>query len=133
VQLPAGDVIDLYYSGMSGMAISGVSDSFGNSLSSNASLPVIVTFDQTGELESLYYNGTKHSITGPLYFLVGKRDKLASLQTDTSNDNLTDMENLWVAINPQTGLVTTAEVASSASSVQGSRAFATSAQSMGGR
>jgi len=130
VQLPAGDVVDLNYSGMSGLNFG----MFGSPTSGNSTQPIIVMFDRSGAVDSLYLNGAKQAISGPLYFLVGKRDELASLSLPpgVTQDNLNDLENVWVAVNPQTGLVTTAEVASGGS-VSASRAFATSAQSMGGK
>jgi prepilin-type N-terminal cleavage/methylation domain-containing protein len=148
VQLPGGAVLDLYTSGMTTNGI------FGDSASS-LDKPILVMFDKTGALESLYWDGDRLAITGPLYFLIGKRSKLPHVtyskndpvETQAEKHNFRDLENIWVSINPQTGLVTTAENSSvndnglSATTEAAlltealpiSRAFATSAQSMGGR
>jgi prepilin-type N-terminal cleavage/methylation domain-containing protein len=127
VQLPAGAILDLYWSGM------GSTGSFSTPSTTEAKSPIIVTFDRTGSLDSYYIGGIKQSITGPLYFLVGKREKAVGIETDTTKQNWTDLENIWVAINP-TGTITTAELAAATPpSVAGSRVYAQAAQTMGGR
>jgi hypothetical protein len=95
--------------------------------------PILVTFDRTGTLDGLYVGGVKQSVTGPLYFLVGKREKVVGIQTDPTQYNWLDLENIWVAINP-TGAITTAEVAGdNPPSIASSRKYAKAAQTMGGR
>jgi hypothetical protein len=166
-QLPAGAVVDLEMSGQNVLSghmyelISGLTQAAfrdatttadGNA---NKSLPIIVTFDRTGALEFLYLRG-KASGAGPgpstvqlqqiqlldaIHFLVGKREKLASIVPAAEQPaglNWQDQENLWVSINPQTGVVTSAEVAnelsgSPAADLKTSRRYATAAQNTGGR
>jgi prepilin-type N-terminal cleavage/methylation domain-containing protein len=137
VQLPSGAVVDLFYSGMGGSYLLYQAPQSppitANQFISDAH-PVIATFDRTGALEYLYVNGQQTQITHPLYFLIGKREKLASVETDPTKQNSADLENIWVSINPQSGLVSTAEVASgSGFGISASRALATSAQAMGGK
>jgi prepilin-type N-terminal cleavage/methylation domain-containing protein len=173
VQMPAGAVIDLVYSGIGAQQLYQAPPTvssqtlnetqFRDSQTStpdgkaNRSLPIIVTFNKQGGLDSLYMRGPLVSgkvqiypikLTEPIHFLVGKRNKLpaptgtydatAAQDVQAETYNFKDMENIWVSINPQTGLVTTAEVASSSGSnltahLTASRTFATSAQTMGGR
>lgn len=119
----------------------------------NQRLPIIVTFDKTGALDNLYIRGpgvppasgggSKRvelqaiRLTSPIHFLIGKRDKLGTLTSNSAEQNWTDLENIWVSLNPQTGLVTTAEVAaiptSSTTQLHDARAYAQAAQTMGGR
>lgn len=119
----------------------------------NQRLPIIVTFDKTGALENLYIRGPAAPsasggpkrvelqairLTTPIHFLVGKREKSYSLNsTNVAGQNWTDLENIWVSLNPQTGLVTTAEVAAipsgSTTPLHDTRVYAQAAQTMGGR
>jgi len=136
VQLPAGAAIDLAFSGIG-------TDNFYN-VSASDNKPIVFTFNKSGGLDSITFAGTTSSVTAPLYFLIGKRGKLpppSGSFDGTADDkyNFLDSENIWIAINPQTGLITTAEAAQGSTSnminqrVVESRAFATSAQTMGGR
>jgi len=124
ISLPGSAVVDLYFSGM-GSTLGEIGTDKN---------PVLVIFSRTGALESVYENGIRQDVTGPLYFLIGKRDKLQSLGGSPTDHNWADSENIWVSINPQTGLVTTAEVAATTSpSLPASRKYAQAAQTMGGR
>ncbi len=67
-------------------------------------------------------------MTSPVYLMIGKREKLFqkdsssgkydaayyspadNASTQAEKHNFRDLENLWIAINPQSGLATTAEV-----------------------
>jgi len=119
----------------------------------NQRLPIIVTFDKTGAPENLYIRGPAAPsanggpkrvelqairLTSPIHFLIGKREKSYSLtSSNLAGQNWTDLENIWVSLNPQTGLVTTAEVAAiptgSATPLHDARIYAQAAQTMGGR
>jgi prepilin-type N-terminal cleavage/methylation domain-containing protein len=154
VQLPAGAVVDLPSSGIAGgqlFTTAGItqqqfSDTTSSPNGKGNRLPIIVTFDRTGALEYLYVRGPvtagqvqlqRVKLTDPVYFLIGKREKLATLTSNPAEQNLTDLENIWVSLNPQTGLVTTAEVAAiptgSTTPLHDARAYAQAAQTMGGR
>jgi prepilin-type N-terminal cleavage/methylation domain-containing protein len=146
--------------------------------------PIIFMFSASGALDKLYfgwqsYNGASprltigpYPITGPLHFLIGKREKAfqptgssnfasyydqtATADIQSEKQNFRDLENIWVSINPQSGLVTSAEVANVddaaafaecqtklgtaptanqalAYAVSYARQFAQSAQTMGGK
>lgn len=137
---------------------------------------VVFIFKSSGELDSLCFNitqptswnGTRQTtapvaLTSPLYLMIGKREKLfqkvganydptyydisENAAKQAEKHNFRDLENLWVCINPQSGLTTTAEVADIVDSaitgstthevlqnaVVGSRKFSQSAQATGGR
>ncbi len=126
LQLPTGTVIDL--------AASGVGNT--TNFTPTGGMSVRIMFSPNGSVDKVYRDGGPENVTDPIFLLIGKRENIL----DTSNPNWSDFTNLWIAINPQTGLVTTAEVApqdptdgSTADDFEDSRDFARQAQSMGGR
>ncbi|MCX7424441.1 MAG: prepilin-type N-terminal cleavage/methylation domain-containing protein [Planctomycetia bacterium] len=146
VELPTDTVVDLDASGTNenpGL--------FGTGAGS-----VIVMFSPSGNVSEYYYTnyaGTRESraLTEPMFFLVGKESQLgegpaAALEANEEKlENWRILTNLWVAINPQSGLVSVAENAAtpnwlasfaSATAAQGideARTFAKQARNMGGR
>jgi prepilin-type N-terminal cleavage/methylation domain-containing protein len=131
VSLPSGAVIDTHFSGMGNTG-------FVAAFSSNGPEPIELIFDKSGAVESVYFGGTKYAVTAPLYFLIGKREKAFTLNaTNPAEQNWTDPDNIWVSVNPHTGVASATEVASGSSgppsSLSQSRAFAISAQAMGGK
>ncbi|MCC7087006.1 MAG: prepilin-type N-terminal cleavage/methylation domain-containing protein [Pirellulales bacterium] len=170
LQMPGNTAVDLLSSGVGLLpfyqldsSIAAVNQFVINDLSTNDGIlnrqPIIITFKPTGSLDKLYMRGNQFILSDPLYLLVGKREKIAAAgsspsysaaddrETQTDKHNFRDLENIWVAVNPQSGLVTTAEVAEFPdASITGandteklinalnrSRQLATSAQTMGGR
>ncbi len=133
LQLPAGAVIDLYGSGIYG----GVGIDPGT-----WEHTVMILFAANGSVDRIYAPGVPPGVlypTAPIFLLVGKRDRVgkAGVGTPTSANepdwaNWQDLNNLWVVINPQTGLVTSGEVASGGD-VNAARGLARDAQSMGGK
>lgn len=109
IGLPQGAVVDLEYSGdeTSGFALGG---------------DVTVVFAPSGEV--LYVEDVEGQFvpTEPLYFLVGRWDRISALGcgedengewvtfTEDGLWNYEDGSNFWVSINPRTGLVSTNEV-----------------------
>jgi hypothetical protein len=98
LQLPAATVVDLTYSGYGATTI-GATD-------------MSIMFAPNGSVDSV--NGA--SVTQPIFLLVGKRERLLNTAVVGNTDQATlvnyqDLSNLWVVINPQTGLITTGEVA----------------------
>jgi prepilin-type N-terminal cleavage/methylation domain-containing protein len=169
LQLPNGTVIDLFHSGVGtsyfGTAVNGSGVKFTKDRG-----PMGFTFSPSGALEKLHFIGMTQQLTQPVYLLVGKRERIATdtsststypptfdpqyasadpRETQTEKHNFRDLENLWVCVNPQTGLVTTAEMhefvdtdpsivspielIQRQNAVNASRQSATSAQTMGGR
>jgi type II secretion system protein H len=168
VTLPAGAMVDLGFSGIGNgtefgiatpgnpatkyaqqnpSAVTGVPNVAG------AAKPVLVMFGPSGKLASVHYAhrpatssqpvfvGVK-SIT-PVYLLVGQPPNAGT----TAPPNFMNQENIWVAVNSQSGLITTGEVAIGSdlfaagaltysdfqNAIVASRAFARSQQNMGGR
>jgi prepilin-type N-terminal cleavage/methylation domain-containing protein len=112
---PAADVtkfaaVDLRYSGI-GNTTWGVS----------GTIPVAITFDRNGGLDSLMYLGSPASWvtpTSPLYLLI------ASLPDIQSDQSLQSQTSRWLAINPSTGRVTVAANVVSGTDVNAARANA---------
>ena len=107
---------------------------------------MVILFGPSGSIYQVWVAGTGAGgggsalISQPIFLLVGKRERMlnvTAVSPQTADNrplwvNWQDLENLWVVINPQTGLVTTGEVAPG-TSVDLARRLALDAQSMGGR
>jgi prepilin-type N-terminal cleavage/methylation domain-containing protein len=125
LQLPAGAVVDL--------GSSGVGDNSG------WSADVTIMFSPTGAIDTV--NGSR--VTDPIYLLIGKRGLVnntfvAGNTNQTTLTNAQDLNNLWVAINSQTGMIETEPVAVSsattaAAAIVQSRSLAKQGQGMGGK
>jgi len=133
LQLPMRTVVDLAASGIHPGETTPTAAAPGTSLLGAG--PVSILFSGNGSLDRIdakQGDGAAHPLAGPLvfpvYLLVGRRDKVG----DAANPNWADFNNIWVALNPQTGMVTTAPVAST-TSVDDSRELARKAYSVGGR
>ena len=109
LQLPAASIVDLNASSVDG-----------GPLFSTSTTDVKITFSPNGSVDRVYINDVPVSASQPIFLLIGKYEQLGN--------NEQDLTNFWVAINPQTGLVTTDMVASG-----DSRQFARDAQGMGGK
>jgi type II secretory pathway pseudopilin PulG len=108
--LPAGAVVDLDGSGV---------DTATQMFSAGGG-DVAIVFAPNGAVDRVYAGGASSAVTQPIFLLVGKRERMP-LQTpvpgtaaSNSDDQATwpnwrDLTNLWVMINPQTGLVSTGE------------------------
>jgi prepilin-type N-terminal cleavage/methylation domain-containing protein len=117
LQLPAGSVVDLDFSGTEPKSPVSVSPPVG-------SYYVAVMFSSAGAIDSFYENNTRFGVSGPIYLLVGSRsrvrDFVAQPITTVPNKkylptnlnelpNWAELSSLWVMINYQTGLVSTDE------------------------
>ncbi len=116
LQLPTGAVIDLQFSGQG-------SESFGS-----GSGAVYIMFSPHGAIDRVYSDTINRRVIRPIHLLIGKREKIP---TAAGDENWRDFHNIWVSLNPQSGLVTTSEVAS-AESLDESRALAVDAAGNGG-
>jgi len=126
LQLPLRAVIDMEFSGTDE-----------HSIGAQTNLPVYIMFSPNGSLERVYHHGKMHPGIEPIFLLVGKQERvpLAHNGPSPAEDGLynwQDLKNLWVTLNPQTGLVTTTEVAKGSDPFE-SRGIAREGQSMGGR
>jgi type II secretion system protein H len=165
VTLPVGAIVDLGFSGVgNGMEfavpLAGATASANTPSAAATGIPhrpVLVMFGPSGNLDSVYFGHRPRTLSTPqfepykpltaVYLLIGQQtgDNAAAVP------NYMNQENVWVAVNPQSGLVTTSEVAigtDEATAVanmdwtdpqevqqllSASRAYARSAQNMGGR
>ena len=100
LQLPASTVVDLDASGVDGGVLFGGTD-------------VPILFSPNGSLYGVYISGTLNQVTQPIFLLVGKRERVganAPVATDQATwPNWADLGNVWLVINPQTGLVSSGE------------------------
>jgi hypothetical protein len=130
LQLPAATVVDLTYSGF------GATEALANDMT--------VLFAPNGSVQSVYIGGASTPVTEPIFLLVGKRERVpAPAAYDVNNPdtfaNWQDLNNLWVVINPQTGLVTTGQLGTAVDSTFtaaariASRLLAADSQGMGGK
>ena len=158
LQLPVGTAIDLYESGPNNPPwFPGLASVGFQPVTANDSLPVVVVFSPDGRLDRVWYAGSMMSVTEPIYFLVGRADRLplaasavatsrGAPQNEDGLRNWQDTGNLWVSLVPQTGLVTAVENASlqgplpnyddpvqRLAALRNVRRLAQTAQSMGGR
>ena len=80
----------------------------------------MILFSPTGSIDRVWIASTRYYVAQPILLLVGKRERVVSnpssvpasfnLNNPTSWPNWRDPGNIWVAINPQNGLVTTGEM-----------------------
>jgi prepilin-type N-terminal cleavage/methylation domain-containing protein len=126
LQLPSGAVIDLQFSGWDGGDFS------------TGTNPIVILFSPNGSLDRLYCDSVPNgvqSISLPIYLLVGKRERVGGGADGIFNWQ--DLHNRWIAMNPQTGLLATAEIyytqQTGAPGLAESRTYAKKFQSMGGR
>ncbi len=137
LQLPAPIVVDLQWSGV------GI-DPSGSDVMSLVNVPlnqdVCILFSPNGSIQQVYSPvGTLNGpVTQPIFLLVGKRERVGqSVATPTPANksqwaNWQDLDNIWVVVNPQTGLVTADNIAVGAN-VGAARFLARDAQGMGGK
>lgn len=143
MQLPEGVVVDLFSSGM------GLSPPFGTFVPGPTpptpplSFNPYFTFSPGGAVDYVGLPGPIRP-TGPLYFLVGRRELMPDANGFGTNDlNVYDpaaipknpqLQNFWVAVDYQTGHVSVTENAlTNTWAPAAARAFAQTRQSVGGR
>jgi len=155
IQLPAGAVVDLFFSGTDEPAADRFAFRPG---STSDTTPVVIMFSPSGTIDRCYHHNTFSLVTDSIHLLVGKRERVrdyqwnnpytATLPSPEQQPNWTDLANIWVTINPQTGLVATTENARADLTSSGfawnnyetwyqevwkARLYAREGQSMGGR
>lgn len=140
------------------------------------STPIVILFAPDGSVQQIYRNSTggaweSKRPRGPIYFLLGRRERVPAplteadlseielqsagtqaeeeqfIQEQIDRYNFLDLNNIWVTVHPQTGSITSNEVAAPdtlivdadpdqlpiATRVSQSRAFARSGSTMGGQ
>ena len=122
----------------------------GESVAAEDKSPIVIMFSPSGNVSRLYlsdivdgqWNWGWVAPTSAIHLLIGQREAVPPENAELVK--WLNLDNLWVSIHPQTGLLTTtenAEVDPSLNSpiyaytggVRADRAFATRAKSMGGR
>ncbi len=102
LQLPAASVIDLQ------------SSSYETTMVNNNDFTVL--FSPNGSVDCVYVSATRYPVTEPIYLLVGKRERVGNPVTpnnpnESTLTNWQDLNNIWIVINPQTGVVTSDVIA----------------------
>ncbi len=98
--------------------------------------PIEVIFDKTGAVECYWFGGTRYPCDSTALFVNWQtRKKLIPSHFNAHRTDWADQDNLWISINPQSGLASTTEVAPTTGGflISKSRGFAISAQAMGGK
>jgi prepilin-type N-terminal cleavage/methylation domain-containing protein len=109
LQLPAGSVVDLDFSGTD-------FQSFKNQ--PNKSYDVAVIFSPNGSVEGYYWNNQPYPVLGPIFMLVGSQSRVRDFvnQQLLANPNLNELPNwadlssVWITINYQTGMAVSDEI-----------------------
>ena len=150
LQLPDGIIIDLMFSGSAPNPIwgnLGIAPSNWSTTPPVLFNPVIV-FTPGGSVSYLATPNLTRPI-GPIYLLLGRRELMADVAKSGEDENINDnsatpknlyLENRWITVGYQTGLVTTSEVRAilpttlpTVPDVTKAREFAQSAQGIGGQ
>jgi len=100
-ELPSGAVIDLQFSGTD--SDRNLDQPLFHTENDSLLRPIVIMFSPNGSVDRLVVSGTVTPAVEPIYLLVGRNEKVAAETLEQSN--LTDMNNLWITLNPQTGLV----------------------------
>jgi prepilin-type N-terminal cleavage/methylation domain-containing protein len=133
MQLPEGVVVDLVSSGV------GISGMFTTASVFNP----VITFAPSGRVDYCTDNtGAWGRLNSPLFLLLGRRELMPDVSRSLTDENLYDpntpalnpyLQNFWIAVGYQTGLVTVTENAVNVGAVSAARTFAQQSQSLGGR
>jgi prepilin-type N-terminal cleavage/methylation domain-containing protein len=103
LELPEPMVVDLGQSGPEGNDTPGGTPGSGRFPLGTTGQGVAIVFGPGGGVLTCLAGGGVYPVGGPLYLSVGKRELVEI------GGNLTDFETYWVAVNSQSGLVSTAE------------------------
>ncbi|REJ96699.1 MAG: prepilin-type N-terminal cleavage/methylation domain-containing protein [Planctomycetota bacterium] len=110
VTLPGSAVVDLTLSGGSN------SGSNLDVFQPNTGTPITLTFLPSGRLDRIYHPGSPLTVAGekfsaPVHFLIGRSDQVDDVAPLTDSQNLFDLNNLWVSVSAETGMIGTFEMA----------------------
>ena len=82
----------------------------------------LIMFSPDGQIESIWANGVSELASLPIYLMIGRRERVGQpvslppsltvppLLAEDGLENWQDADNLWLALTPQSGQVTVAEV-----------------------
>ncbi|MGA2799144.1 MAG: hypothetical protein ABSE63_16315 [Thermoguttaceae bacterium] len=112
LQLPAGSVVDLDFSGTDYQTFYQPAPTPPNIYND-----VKIIFSPNGSVEGYYWNNQPYPALGPIFMLIGSRSRVRDfvnqplLSTPNLNDlpNWADLSSVWVTINYQTGMAVSDE------------------------
>lgn len=151
LSLPESRAVDLRWSGVGPPQVDGVTGTYRQFGGSGIVSSVSLVFDGTGRLRQALAGSTRLIITGPVFLLVGRPDRLprslaglsdpldpnqpANLNPadDSTGANWQYADSHWVAIDPMTGVAKTAECFPGAASVTDSQRWIRDALLTSGR
>jgi prepilin-type N-terminal cleavage/methylation domain-containing protein len=113
LQLPSPAVIDLTLSGRSSKqraddpANDPITGLVWASSVGGDTTPVTIMFAPDGSVDRVYVANKATRPVTPIALLIGKRE---NVNDPTGVANLQDLNNLWVAINPMTGMIITTDI-----------------------
>ena len=137
--IPDGRCIDLTWSGFGSPAV------FTSKRFNSPGVSITLLFDSTGRVRQLFYpawSPARVTVTGPVYFLVGRVDRATNDPTlastfdgkdDTKGFNWQYGDSYWIGIDPASGIVKTAECLPGQADVVASQALIRSEMPAGGR
>jgi len=108
LHLPRGVVVDLDDSGIGAGTQLAASDKDLTAPGVQDTSTAIVMFAPSGAVDRVYFQGTSAQVTEPVCLMVGRWERASSAGAEDGLANWQDLNNLWVAVTPQTGLITAA-------------------------
>jgi prepilin-type N-terminal cleavage/methylation domain-containing protein len=139
MQLPSPSVIDLTFSGPDPLVPPSGTTAWSTPwyASTTDVTPIQIMFAPDGSVDRVYVDGQYIVPTTNIYLLIGLRQNVND--PSAANWNIQDFNNLWISINPRTGLIVTVDQAltpggasPTAAQVYASRAFGRQSDAMGG-
>lgn len=137
VSIAEGRCVDLRWSGIGGSTLATYS-TFGSAPGSSPG-SIAVLFDGTGRLRQLFFNGSRVSISGAVFLLIGRSDRAGQDAAALSNGddslgaNWQYPDSFWIAVDPLSGIAKTAECKANSTDVFDSQSFIRSEIFAGGR
>lgn len=123
--LPDSRVIDLYWSGYGPAGDYATYTAF-----TTPGEAISVVFDGTGRVRQILRNGSRFSVSMPIFFLVGRADRAAkpaaqtlSAADDSLGANWQYSDSWWIVIDPLSGLVRSAQCKPNGATVTESQEF----------
>jgi hypothetical protein len=105
VQLPSPAVIDLTFSGPDALNANATPQFWYSSTTDTT--PIQIMFAPDGSVDRVYVDGVATFPSTTICLLIGKRQNVND--PSPANWNAYDYSNLWVSINPRTGLIVTTD------------------------
>jgi len=137
--LAGGRAVDLSWSGFGPPQANGIANTYQTfSALGGTGVSTSILFDSTGRLRQVVVGAGRFTVTGPVFLLVGRADRAGQVYgtLNTSDDSLGANwqypDSYWIAVDPLTGLVRTAECTPNATTVLESQAWIRQALLAGG-